>query len=362
MTMTDTLTRSIGGMPLLGRFIGRIAPRAVDRNPVGAALAAASAWYFEVDADRIIRDVFPAPAAVRAALIGCDIRSFIDPLDPLSEHPRMARAFRGRAPFRDVLMPFNRGQGVRRLRVSGDPIYDRRGTFLGYRGLAIDTAGGPAPTDAAGLLAPDLRDGLVNALGVVIGFARFLEDDLPAHGAQAGYAARIRIAADAARALVLGAMAGPTTVATALPEPGPHAVPHGRVLVVHESPEVGDLLSTAFDRAGFECGVCRDGLEAVEILAEDPTLWDALVTTAETATLDGAAIMRRAKALRPDLLCVVVDQPGDAAAVQSEADLCWPRPGDVVALAQVVKAELDLRAVPGTVPQAFSRPALPHPG
>ncbi|MBV8165313.1 MAG: hypothetical protein JO021_00880, partial [Alphaproteobacteria bacterium] len=254
-------------------------------------------------------------------------------------------------PFRDVLMPFNRGQGVRRLRVSGDPIYDRRGVFLGYRGLAIDTAGGPAPTDAAGLLAPDLRDGLVNALGVVIGFARFLEDDLPAHGAQAGYAARIRIAADAARALILGATPAPAAVSPEVAEVGPRAAPHGGVLVVHEDPEIGDLLSIAFDRAGFECGVCREGLEAVEILTEDPALWDALVTTADTATLDGAAIMRRAKVLRPDLLCVVFDEPGAAAAAQSEADLCWPRPGDVVALAQLVKAELDLRAVPRATPQ-----------
>jgi CheY-like chemotaxis protein len=334
-----TTTNPLGA--LMRRIGGRPNRPGARRDGLGAALASAGAWYFELDAERLIRDVFPVPPAVRAALIGRDIRSFIDPLDPMGEHPRLARAFRGRVPFRDVVMPFDRGEGVRLLRVSGDPVHDDTGTFVGYRGLAIDAS--PAvPSTTVGRLASDLRHGLVNALGLTVGFARFLEQDLPRGGAQADYAARIRVAADAARTMVLSA-APPTQ---ALPEPASDvapATPHGRVLVVHDSPEIGDLLSIAFDREGFESAVCRDGLEAVEVLAEDPVVWNAVVTSADTPTLDGSAVLRRAKQLNPAILCVAFADGDRPSPARSDADLYWPRPSDVVALAQRVKVELILR-------------------
>lgn len=277
-------------LPRVGRVFAARPQADDDRQAVADALASAGAWYFEVDAERRIREVFPVPPAVRTALLGHDIRSFIDPLDPMSEHPRLARAFRGRAAFRDVVMPFDRGQGSRRLRVSGDPMFDARGAFCGYRGLAVD----------------------------------------------------------AARAMLLPAPAIAMVDATPAAHPG--AAPCGRVLVVHATPALGDLLSVAFERAGFESAVCRDGLEAVEILTEDATAWDVLVTTGETPTLDGAALLRRAKALRPALLGVVCDATDGAGAAEGAADVAWQRPADVVALTQRVRAELVLR-----------RPLLPHP-
>ncbi|MEJ0071243.1 MAG: chemotaxis protein CheW [Pseudomonadota bacterium] len=97
-----------------------------------------------------------------------------------------------------------------------------------------------------------------------------------------------------------------------------------RVLLVHELPEYADLLSTAFDRIGFESAVCRDSVEALDVLEEDASLWDALIADAANST----GLLRHAKLLRPDLLCVVCDEPEQAALAEAEADLCWPRPTD----------------------------------
>ena len=349
-TIGLALKRSLAALPWLPPRLASTSATAaphVDQADVAAALAAAGAWFFAVDAEHRIRDVFPLDAAIKAALIGQDIRSFIDPLDPLDEHPRMVRAFRDRAPFRDCLMAADFGRGRRLLRVSGEPIYRPTGEFAGYRGLAVDGNAGAARPDAnVALLAPDLRSALTNTLGVIVGFAQFLKQDLPADGAQAAYAARVLVAAEAARNIVAASHgAAPSRPQPDIQPSVPHTRPAGapaggRILLVHECPEIGDLLSIAFERAGFECAVCRDGTEAVEILDEEPGLWDVLVTTAAGSEPGGVALIRLGRALRPQLLCVVCDAPAAAALAQAEADLCWPTPADAPGLARVVRAHL----------------------
>src|SRR5262249_25805318 len=152
--------------------------RAADERAVAAALKAAGAWYYRVDANHVIREVFPVSATARAMMIGRDIRSFLDPLNPLNEHPRMARAFQAREPFRDLMLPFTLGRPHRMLRISGEPVHDRRGRFVGYRGLAIDMPPAVARPDAAiSLIAPDLQRALTNTLVAASGYAQFLQAD-----------------------------------------------------------------------------------------------------------------------------------------------------------------------------------------
>ena len=315
-----------------------------DRDRLAVALGATGAWFFQIDAQRLIRDVYPVDESVKAALLGRDIRSFIDPLDPLNEHPRMVRAFRAREPFRDLLMAGDFGRGRRLLRVSGAPVYDSTGEFAGYCGISVDATGGsPHPDANIEMLAPDLRQALTNTLGVVAGFAQFLTQDLAAGSTAAAYADRIRVAIETARNIVTApsdTSAQPEHSLSALPpEPsrGAHSV---RLLLVNENPELLDLLSIAFDRAGFECAPCSSTAEAIEIVNEAPAFWDVLVTSVFGSAPGGVALMHHARERKPGLLCVVCDAPLEAALAETEADLCWPRPAECTTLAHLIRVQL----------------------
>jgi CheY-like chemotaxis protein len=312
------------------------------------ALAATGAWVYETDADRILRRLSPILTPAGAALIGRDMRSLFDPLSPLSEHARMARAIQARQPFTDLLMPITFGAGAKLLRVSGAPFFDMQGSFCGYRGLAIDAAAtGYRPDAAVELIAPDVRHALVNTLGLIVGFGHLLQDELAGGGAQ-DYLARILLAAATARNIVAASnrtREPAPDIAADGPQPvrvvsARSAQPRRRVLLVHEIAEIADLLSIAFDRAGFESAVCRDGTEAIEILEEDPALWDVLISDGANAASGRAGLLRRAKTLRPNMLCVVCAEPEQAALLEADTDLCWPRPTDALALVQMIDVQL----------------------
>jgi CheY-like chemotaxis protein len=357
-TLRRRLGRSLGRYRTLA--LARIPRPCLKRAPKDAggagsfaalmtdALAATGAWAYETDAARILRRLSPIATPAGAALIGRDMRSLFDPLSPISEHARMARAIEARQPFTDLLMPISHGTGPRLLRVSGAPFFDAAGGFSGYRGLAIDAATtGYRPDAAVELIAPDVRHALVNTLGLIVGFGHILQDDLPGSGAQE-YIARILIAAATARNIVAASgrnreragdadTGGPQPVRVVTAQAAPL---RRRVLLVHEIAEIADLLSIAFDRAGFESAVCRDGAEAIEILEEDPALWDVLISDAANAASGRAGLLYRAKQLRPDLLCVVCAEPEQAALVEADADLCWPRPTDALALVKMIDVQL----------------------
>jgi hypothetical protein len=338
------------GIPRAGRARTRCAPETDGTGSFSAlmtdALAATGAWVYETDAERILRRLSPITTPAGAALIGRDIRSLFDPLSPLSEHARMARAIQARQPFTDLLMPIDLGAGSKLLRVSGVPFTDSQGVFRGYRGLAIDAAAtGWRPDATVELIAPDVRHALVNTLGLIVGFGHLLQDELP-DGNPQGYVARILLAAATARNIVAASCrvqagatdaVGPQAVRLVAPY-GAH--PRRRVLLVHEIVEIADLQSIAFDRAGFESAVCRDSTEALEILEENASLWDVLITDGANAASGHAGLLQRAKRLKPDMLCVVCDEPAQAALVEADADLCWPRPTDALALVQMIDVQL----------------------
>src|SRR5260221_5903846 len=105
--LAQSLLRSLATLPLFGALIPGLRPASTegDHGAIAGALAAAGAWFFRIDTRHIIREVFPVTTMARAALLGHDIRSFIDPLDPLNEHPRMARAFMALETLRYLVMP-----------------------------------------------------------------------------------------------------------------------------------------------------------------------------------------------------------------------------------------------------------------
>jgi PAS domain S-box-containing protein len=83
----------------------------------------------------------------------------------------------------------------------------------------------------------------------------------------------------------------------------PNAV--GRILLVDDDPDFGDMLLTALERRGFDVSPCADPLEALTGLKEFPQAWDALVTDQTMPNMSGLELARAAKGLQPELPCIL---------------------------------------------------------
>lgn len=128
------------------------------------------------------------------------------------------------------------------------------------------------------------------------------------------------------------------------PEPAPAApapplrqrkAPVLQVLVVEADPASGDRFQTGLERQGFEVSVCDDLRDALDVVAEEPGFFDAVVIGPGLSALPaGMALAGRIKELRGDLPCVLYG--GEAPC--GPADLVLPTPVDLPRLARGVAA------------------------
>lgn len=135
-----------------------------------------------------------------------------------------------------------------------------------------------------------------------------------------------------------------------LPDPAKRGcAPACKVLVVDADPASGDRFQTGLERQGFEVSVCDDLRDALDVIADEPGFFDAVVIGPGLSALPaGLALAGRLKTLRPDLLCVLyaaagAELPGAGAVPpQAEAggaaDLLLPLPVDMTRLARGVAA------------------------
>jgi two-component system NtrC family sensor kinase len=72
-----------------------------------------------------------------------------------------------------------------------------------------------------------------------------------------------------------------------------------RVLVVDDEPEIVDLVRAMLEGAGYEVASAESGAVALEMLGE--VGFDAIVSDLRMPDMDGAALWREVKTLRPAL-------------------------------------------------------------
>ena len=136
-------------------------------------------------------------------------------------------------------------------------------------------------------------------------------------------------------------------VSTSRPEPASAAPPLPsqqrkapvlQVLVVEADPASGDRFQTGLERQGFEVSVCDDLRDALEVVADEPGFFDAVVIGPGLGALPaGMALAGRLKDLRGDLPCVLYG--GEApCGPAGPADLVLPTPVDLPRLARGVAA------------------------
>jgi signal transduction histidine kinase len=79
----------------------------------------------------------------------------------------------------------------------------------------------------------------------------------------------------------------------------------GRVLVVDDDGDFGDMLAMMLERRGWSVSHHNDPRSALRALMAQPTAWTLLVTDQVMPHLRGQDLIARAKAIRPDLTCML---------------------------------------------------------
>jgi PAS domain S-box-containing protein len=78
-----------------------------------------------------------------------------------------------------------------------------------------------------------------------------------------------------------------------------------RVLVVDDELMMTDVLTTGLDRLGYESVGVNDALEVTRLFAEDPTLWDVVISDQVMPKMKGIALCRALKQIRPSLCFIL---------------------------------------------------------
>ncbi len=111
-----------------------------------------------------------------------------------------------------------------------------------------------------------------------------------------------------------GGLAGPAPQPPKPPREAPAVPPAGKALVVDDLPEVRAMLTGMLRRAGVrDIVTAADGEEAWCMLMESPGSFDLVLTDLRMPRLDGAELVERIRALRPDLPVVLLTAHADEA-------------------------------------------------
>ena len=116
----------------------------------------------------------------------------------------------------------------------------------------------------------------------------------------------------------------------------------GTVMVVDDQREVREMITMSLERCGMTVLECADGNEALATFAIDPSSWDAVVTDHGMPGMRGLDLIRRIKALRPDVPGILCSGYSEATTAES-------------ALAAGVDAVLQKPMRPEVIQQTVSR-------
>jgi len=206
-----------------------------------------------------------------------------------------------------------------------------------------------ARLEAIGQLAGGVAHDFNNTLGAIMGFAGFLVQDLPESGEPHVFASRIMAAAERGKAQVNKLLAlargtddtsGPVrevAVAAGL------TAPRGgeRVLVVDDEPDIVDAMVIGLERLGYNPVGVSDPQEALAAFEEDPHAFDIVVTDLVMPSLRGSELIRRIKAIRPDIRAILCTAFSDGIKTGNEhtdvADASFHKPVNAAAISTCIQ-------------------------
>jgi signal transduction histidine kinase len=127
------------------------------------------------------------------------------------------------------------------------------------------------------------------------------------------------------------------------PDEHPAEEIHGssRILIVDDEIDVTDMLTIGLERLGYETAAINDPREAIDVFAEAPHAWDAVVMDQLMPGMHGLALAENLKALRPEIvivLCTGLDDGtiGEVAKAQG-VDAFFAKPVTPTQLARAIQ-------------------------
>jgi CheY-like chemotaxis protein len=114
---------------------------------------------------------------------------------------------------------------------------------------------------------------------------------------------------------------------------------------VDDEQDIVDMLSIGLGRLGYETVGVNDPVEALQAFEEDPTAWDIVVTDQVMPVMRGLELIRRFKALRPDIRAILCTGYSDGAnedlARMAGADAFLIKPLDATWIAPAIRKVMD---------------------
>jgi two-component system cell cycle sensor histidine kinase/response regulator CckA len=114
-----------------------------------------------------------------------------------------------------------------------------------------------------------------------------------------------------------------------------------RVLLVDDETDIVEAVSRGLTRMGYLAVGTDDPREVVRAVEEDGATWDVVITDQMMPALTGLELIRKIKALRPELLTILCTGHGEAAdeqnALKAGADAYIRKPADAAVLARCIR-------------------------
>jgi PAS domain S-box-containing protein len=110
------------------------------------------------------------------------------------------------------------------------------------------------------------------------------------------------------------------------------------ILIVDDDQAMVERLSQIFELAGAECAPCLNALDALAALREDPCAWGAMITDYDMPGINGAALARRARLVRPDLPILLCTALPNAPRPSEENELFDAITGKLVSPSKLIVA------------------------
>ena len=129
----------------------------------------------------------------------------------------------------------------------------------------------------------------------------------PPSGAAATVVAPLADREDPASGPASGPAPDPASAPARAPAPAPQASLAGRrVLVVEDSPSLLEVLTAFLEQAGARVAGTTDPIDALEVLREDPRVWDLVITDYDMSPASGADLAAEVHRLAPGLPVILL--------------------------------------------------------
>lgn len=115
---------------------------------------------------------------------------------------------------------------------------------------------------------------------------------------------------------------------------------HLKLLIVDDSPEIVNILSSTMEMSGHRVDEAYDGMEAIELLRKKT--YDVVITDAEMPRLNGIEVCKYLRARFPDVYVIGMSGSFNAlkALKNAGADICFSKPFSTGKLEEAIENRL----------------------